>query len=124
MPQICAQAAGLASIPDEIKDKIKAYGKGLLSTWAPQQLILDHPVSHRSGEPPLSASAALTLLSGDGVVRDARRSRQRPRESLRRCPAVRRFHASVSMAVHRTIPDHRAESSGRLQGISLLMRRI
>ena len=32
-------------IPEEIKEKVKNYGKGLLSPWTPQQLILDHPAT-------------------------------------------------------------------------------
>ena len=34
----------MAQVPDEIKEKVKTYGKGVLSPWTPQQLILDHPV--------------------------------------------------------------------------------
>ena len=43
--QILSHASPFAVIPDEIKEKVKAYGKGVLSAWTPQQLILDHPVS-------------------------------------------------------------------------------
>lgn len=46
--QILGHASFMATIPDEVKEKVKAYGKGLLSAWAPQQLILDHPVSIHS----------------------------------------------------------------------------
>ena len=35
----------MAMITEENKEKVAAYGKGLLSPWTPQQLILDHPVS-------------------------------------------------------------------------------
>ena len=36
----------MAVIPDEVKEKVKVYGKAILSPWTPQQLILDHPVSN------------------------------------------------------------------------------
>ena len=43
--QILSHASPFAGqIPEEIKEKVKAYGKGILSPWTPQQLILDHPV--------------------------------------------------------------------------------
>ena len=42
--QILSHASPLAVVPDEIREKVKAYGKGVLSAWTPQQLILDHPV--------------------------------------------------------------------------------
>ena len=32
-------------MPDQVKEKVAAYGKGLLSPWTPQQLILDHPAT-------------------------------------------------------------------------------
>ncbi len=44
MTQILSHASPFASIPNEIREKVKAYGKGVLSPWTPQQLILDHPV--------------------------------------------------------------------------------
>ena len=42
--QILSHASPFAVIPDEVREKVKAYGKGVLSAWTPQQLILDHPV--------------------------------------------------------------------------------
>ncbi|RDX50057.1 UDP-Glycosyltransferase/glycogen phosphorylase [Lentinus brumalis] len=42
-PFILSHASPFASIPNEIREKVKAYGKGVLSPWTPQQLILDHP---------------------------------------------------------------------------------
>ena len=35
----------MAAVPDDVINKVKAYGKGLLSKWSPQQTILSHPVS-------------------------------------------------------------------------------
>lgn len=34
----------MAVVPDEVKEKVKAYGKGMLTPWSPQQTILEHPV--------------------------------------------------------------------------------
>nr|VWP02307.1 Trihydroxynaphthalene reductase (EC (T3HN reductase) [Ganoderma boninense] len=46
IPFILSHASPFAAkIPDEIQEKVKAYGKGFLSPWTPQQLILDHPVT-------------------------------------------------------------------------------
>lgn len=42
--QILSHASPLASIPDETREKVNTYGRGVLSPWTPQQLILDHPV--------------------------------------------------------------------------------
>ncbi|KAI0745368.1 UDP-Glycosyltransferase/glycogen phosphorylase [Earliella scabrosa] len=43
IPFILSHASPLAAIPDEIKEKVATYGKGIMSPWTPQQLILDHP---------------------------------------------------------------------------------
>ncbi|KAI0743896.1 UDP-Glycosyltransferase/glycogen phosphorylase [Daedaleopsis nitida] len=45
LPFILSHASPFALIPDEIKDKVQVYGNGLLSSWTPQQHILDHPVT-------------------------------------------------------------------------------
>ncbi|KAI0069828.1 UDP-Glycosyltransferase/glycogen phosphorylase [Panus rudis PR-1116 ss-1] len=42
LPFIMSIASPLASIPDEVRAKVKAYGKGLISPWSPQQAILSH----------------------------------------------------------------------------------
>ena len=42
--QILSHASPVAVIPDHVRETVKTYGKGLLSPWTPQQLILDHPV--------------------------------------------------------------------------------
>ncbi|KAI0716582.1 UDP-Glycosyltransferase/glycogen phosphorylase [Earliella scabrosa] len=42
VPFILSHASPMAVITDENKEKVAAYGKGLLSPWTPQQLILDH----------------------------------------------------------------------------------
>ena len=43
--QILSHACPLAVVPDDVKEKVKVYGKGVMSAWTPQQLISDHPVS-------------------------------------------------------------------------------
>ncbi len=43
--QILSYGSPLAVIPDDMKAKVEAYGRGLLTPWTPQQLVLDHPVS-------------------------------------------------------------------------------
>ncbi|KAI0633620.1 UDP-Glycosyltransferase/glycogen phosphorylase [Trametes polyzona] len=45
IPFILSHASPLAAIPDDIKTKVEAYGKGCLSTWTPQQTILEHPAT-------------------------------------------------------------------------------
>ncbi|KAH9940519.1 UDP-Glycosyltransferase/glycogen phosphorylase [Epithele typhae] len=45
IPFILGHASPLASIPNEARDKIEAYGKALLCPWTPQQLILNHPAT-------------------------------------------------------------------------------
>ncbi|KAI0674843.1 UDP-Glycosyltransferase/glycogen phosphorylase [Trametes maxima] len=45
IPFILSHGSPMAVVPDEIKEKVKAYGKGLLSPWSPQQTILEHPVT-------------------------------------------------------------------------------
>ena len=42
--QILSHASPLAEIPDEVKEKVKVYGKGIMSPWSGQRLILDHRV--------------------------------------------------------------------------------
>ena len=34
-----------AVMPEDMKNKIAAYGDGIVSNWVPQQQVLDHPVS-------------------------------------------------------------------------------
>ncbi|KAI0745369.1 UDP-Glycosyltransferase/glycogen phosphorylase [Earliella scabrosa] len=43
IPFILSHASPMAVVPDDIQEKVKAYGKGVLCPWTPQQLILDHP---------------------------------------------------------------------------------
>ncbi|OJT10139.1 UDP-glycosyltransferase 72B1 [Trametes pubescens] len=45
IPFILSHASPMAVVPDEISEKVKSYGKGLLSPWSPQQTILEHPVT-------------------------------------------------------------------------------
>ncbi|TBU37221.1 UDP-Glycosyltransferase/glycogen phosphorylase [Dichomitus squalens] len=45
IPFILSIASPFAKVPEEIKTKVKAYGKGVISSWTPQQLILDHPAT-------------------------------------------------------------------------------
>ncbi|PIL25702.1 hypothetical protein GSI_11452 [Ganoderma sinense ZZ0214-1] len=42
IPFILSHGSSRAVIPDYVKAKVKAYGRGLLTAWTPQQLILDH----------------------------------------------------------------------------------
>lgn len=41
--QLLGHGSPFAVIPDEIKAKVAAYGKGMMSSWTPQQVVLDHP---------------------------------------------------------------------------------
>ena len=43
--QIFSHASRLATIPEEIKMKVAAYDKGIMTSWSPQQLILGHPAT-------------------------------------------------------------------------------
>ena len=45
MIQILSHASTFAVVPSEYAEKINQSGLGLLSTWSPQQTILNHPVS-------------------------------------------------------------------------------
>ncbi|KAH9925919.1 UDP-Glycosyltransferase/glycogen phosphorylase [Epithele typhae] len=45
IPFIMSAASPFCVVPEEVKEKVKSYGKGLISTWTPQQMILDHPVT-------------------------------------------------------------------------------
>ena len=42
--QILASASSRAKISEQQTEKIKSSGLGLLTTWSPQQFILNHPV--------------------------------------------------------------------------------
>ncbi|KAI0633272.1 UDP-Glycosyltransferase/glycogen phosphorylase [Trametes polyzona] len=45
IPFIMSHASPLSTIPDSIRAKVQAYGKGLLTKWSPQQLVLNHPAT-------------------------------------------------------------------------------
>ncbi|KAI0769596.1 hypothetical protein BD413DRAFT_555388 [Trametes elegans] len=45
IPFILSHGSPFAVVPDEIKEKVRAYGKAILSPWSPQQVILDHPAT-------------------------------------------------------------------------------
>ncbi|KAH9849890.1 UDP-Glycosyltransferase/glycogen phosphorylase [Lenzites betulinus] len=45
IPFILSHSSPMAVIPEEVKEKVKAYGKGVLSLWSPQQTILQHPAT-------------------------------------------------------------------------------
>ncbi|KAJ6612281.1 hypothetical protein B0H10DRAFT_2223287 [Mycena sp. CBHHK59/15] len=47
-PFILCHASPFAKIFEELSEKVKNSGIGLLATWAPQQFILNHPVSRKS----------------------------------------------------------------------------
>ena len=42
--QILASASPRAKISEQQEERIKSSGLGVLTTWSPQQLILNHPV--------------------------------------------------------------------------------
>ena len=42
--QIFAHASPYAKISDQLKEKVNSSGLGKLTTWSPQQFILNHPV--------------------------------------------------------------------------------
>lgn len=79
----------MAVVPDEIKEKVKAYGKGLLSPWSPQQTILEHPVRQ------LAAYRLLLLncytATGHGLVPRPRRPQRSDGGSMRRGTLVSPF---------------------------------
>ncbi|KAI0633619.1 UDP-Glycosyltransferase/glycogen phosphorylase [Trametes polyzona] len=45
IPFILSHASPMAVVPEDIKQKVEAYGKGVLSAWSPQQTILEHPAT-------------------------------------------------------------------------------
>ncbi|KAI0823361.1 UDP-Glycosyltransferase/glycogen phosphorylase [Trametes gibbosa] len=45
IPFILSHASPFAVVPDNIHEKIKTYGKGVVSAWTPQQVILNHPAT-------------------------------------------------------------------------------
>ncbi|KAI0827302.1 UDP-Glycosyltransferase/glycogen phosphorylase [Trametes gibbosa] len=45
IPFIMSHASPMAVVPEEVKEKVQAYGKGVLSPWSPQQTILEHPAT-------------------------------------------------------------------------------
>ena len=46
--QIFAYASRKATISEQLAEKIKLSGLGLITKWSPQQFILNHPVFHPS----------------------------------------------------------------------------
>ncbi|KAH9925921.1 UDP-Glycosyltransferase/glycogen phosphorylase [Epithele typhae] len=45
IPFLMSRASPRCVVPEEVKEKVKAYGKGLISAWIPQQMVLDHPAT-------------------------------------------------------------------------------
>ncbi|GJE99108.1 glycosyltransferase family 1 protein [Phanerochaete sordida] len=45
VPFILSHASPFAQIPDEVAQKVKASALGMLTPWAPQQTILEHPAT-------------------------------------------------------------------------------
>ncbi|GJE92129.1 hypothetical protein PsYK624_082820 [Phanerochaete sordida] len=45
IPFVMAQASPFCSLPEEVEAKVKASGTGLITRWAPQQAILEHPAT-------------------------------------------------------------------------------
>ncbi|KIJ46305.1 glycosyltransferase family 1 protein [Sphaerobolus stellatus SS14] len=44
-PFILAHASPFAVVPETIRQRVKVFGFGILTTWAPQQMILGHKVT-------------------------------------------------------------------------------
>ncbi|KAF8067710.1 UDP-Glycosyltransferase/glycogen phosphorylase [Lyophyllum atratum] len=44
-PFILSHASPFSTIPTELSEKVQASGLGLLTTWSPQQFILNHPAT-------------------------------------------------------------------------------
>ncbi|KAH9901483.1 UDP-Glycosyltransferase/glycogen phosphorylase [Cubamyces lactineus] len=75
IPFILSHASPFAgTIPDAVREKVKLYGKGLLSPWTPQQTILDHPATgwfvahggHNGVTEAISAGVPLILWPFEG----------------------------------------------------------
>jgi len=45
--QIFCHASPFSKLPEEITNNIKSSGLGFLTTWAPQQYVLNHPVRNQ-----------------------------------------------------------------------------
>ena len=69
----------MAVVPDDVINKVNAYGKGLLSKWSPQQTILSHPVSSfpRLRSYLVVLMASFRILSGHWMVCHTLWSKQR-----------------------------------------------
>ena len=79
-----AQASPLRHFPDDVAKKVEASGTGLITTWAPQQAILEHPV-----RPSVLVCCPTTHTStGHRVVLDTRRVQQYHRVYPLRYPNV------------------------------------
>ncbi|KAI0763431.1 UDP-Glycosyltransferase/glycogen phosphorylase [Trametes elegans] len=78
IPFIMSYASELAVIPDEVREKVERYQLGLLSSWCPQQMILNHPVTawfvthcaHNSVMESISAGVPMICwpFVGDGAL--------------------------------------------------------
>lgn len=82
-----AHASPFARVPVEIDRKAEATGLGLLTTWAPQQLILNNPVSTS----PVESCYVLYDFVGHRLVCISLRYQQHCRDSDCRCSNVRRL---------------------------------
>ncbi|KAL7281208.1 hypothetical protein ACG7TL_004516 [Trametes sanguinea] len=45
IPFILSYAPAIAEVPEAVVEKVRRYGKGIMSKWVPQQLILNHPAT-------------------------------------------------------------------------------
>ncbi|PSR79622.1 hypothetical protein PHLCEN_2v6923 [Hermanssonia centrifuga] len=45
IPFIMSHGSPFAQVPDSVKEKVNAFGLGVLSPWSPQQAILAHPAT-------------------------------------------------------------------------------
>ena len=72
--QIFSHASPKAVVPPGYAEKIKQSEIGLLSTWSPQQLIFDHPVSAKSSITRIFSKAFFSLRLLDGFSRTVGRT--------------------------------------------------
>ncbi|KAI0633271.1 hypothetical protein C8Q77DRAFT_1073203 [Trametes polyzona] len=45
IPFVLGHASPFAIVPETVTAKVRAYGKGIMAKWVPQQLVLNHPAT-------------------------------------------------------------------------------
>ncbi|KAI0828650.1 UDP-Glycosyltransferase/glycogen phosphorylase [Trametes gibbosa] len=78
IPFILSDASEHANVPDEVRERVDRYQLGLISSWCPQQMILNHPVTawflthcgHNSMMESISAGVPMICwpFIGDGAL--------------------------------------------------------